>query len=169
MLDLVVLAVFPWLMAFAALSDLMTMTIPNRVSVALIVGFGAAALATGMPLADIGWHVMACVVALVVGYVLFELRWIGGGDAKLAAVVLLWIGPALVVDYVALTGLLGGVLTIALLAFRHFEMPVRLRGRVWLERLQQKASGVPYGVALAGAGLIVYPYSAIWLRTVAQG
>ena len=47
-LDIVRLSLFPALMAFAAASDLFTMTISNRVSLALIAGFLALALLGGM-------------------------------------------------------------------------------------------------------------------------
>ena len=56
-LDIVRLSLFPALMAFAAASDLFTMTISNRVSLALAVGFLALALLSGMAFLDILSHV----------------------------------------------------------------------------------------------------------------
>ena len=47
-LDVARLLFFPALMAFAAASDLFTMTISNRVSLALAAGFLALAFASGM-------------------------------------------------------------------------------------------------------------------------
>ena len=47
------LTLFPAMMAFAASSDLFTMTIANRVSLALIGGFALLALLTGMSGADL--------------------------------------------------------------------------------------------------------------------
>ena len=44
-LDLARLLLFPALMAFAAASDLLTMTISNRVSLGLVAGFFLLALA----------------------------------------------------------------------------------------------------------------------------
>ena len=49
MLEVAALVFFPALMAYAAASDLLTMTISNRVSIALVVGFAGVALACGMP------------------------------------------------------------------------------------------------------------------------
>ena len=46
--DAIRLVLFPAMMAFAASSDLITMTISNRVSLILVGGFFALALATGM-------------------------------------------------------------------------------------------------------------------------
>ena len=51
-LDIARLLLFPALMAFAAASDLFTMTISNRVSLALVAGFLALALLGGMGLHD---------------------------------------------------------------------------------------------------------------------
>jgi prepilin peptidase CpaA len=33
----------------------------------------------------------------------------------------------------------------------------------WLSRLYDRKSGVPYGVALALAALIVFPHSRVWI------
>jgi len=51
-LDFARLLLFPALMAFAASSDLFTMTISNRVTLALVGGFLAMALISGMSLND---------------------------------------------------------------------------------------------------------------------
>jgi prepilin peptidase CpaA len=37
---------------------------------------------------------------------------------------------------------------------------------VWVQRLHQKDGGVPYGIALAAAALVVYP-DTIWMKAVA--
>jgi prepilin peptidase CpaA len=71
-------------------------------------------------------------------------------------------------DYLFTASLLGGVLTLALLALRS-SVPQVLTARIgWLSRLHQPTCGVPYGIALAAAGLIVYPQTEIW-RAVALG
>ena len=57
--DAVRLLLFPALMSFAASSDLITMTISNRVSLILIAGFFVLAVMVGMPPAAIGMHVAA--------------------------------------------------------------------------------------------------------------
>ena len=67
-LDLARLLLFPALMAFAAASDLLTMTIPNRVSLALGGGFVVLALLTGMGFYDVLAHVGAGVVVLAVAF-----------------------------------------------------------------------------------------------------
>lgn len=156
-LDLVRLILFPALMAFAASSDLLTMTISNRVSLALAAGFIALALLTGMPPAAIGMHMLAGFVVLAVGFVFFWRGWIGGGDAKLVAATAMWFGFDHLLMYLTYASLFGGALTIFLIQFRKFPLPALLTGQGWLLRLHQPGGDVPYGIALAAAALIVYP------------
>ena len=54
MLEAALLVVFPMLVAFGGASDLLTMTIQNRVSILLIAGFVIVSLAIGLPLAKTG-------------------------------------------------------------------------------------------------------------------
>src|SRR5690606_7578768 len=97
--DAIRLLMFPALMAFAASSDLFTMTISNRLSLLLAAGFVLLAIATGMSLAEIGLHLAAAAMVLVVAFGLFSQGWIGGGDAKLAAATALWFGFDYLLDY----------------------------------------------------------------------
>ena len=156
-LQLMILGLFPAAMAFAAASDLVSMTISNRLSIALLVGFFLMAAMIGMPLADIGRHVMACLLVLAVAFVFFTRGWIGGGDAKLAAATALWIGFPLLLEYTMVAAILGGLLTLMLLQLRHFPLPSPLAAQPWITRLHSLENGIPYGIALAAAGLAVYP------------
>ena len=91
--------------------------------------------------------------------------WIGGGDAKLVAATALWLGWAHLLDYVLSASLLGGALTVGLLYFRGRDLPALLVGREWVERLHRKDGGIPYGIALAAAALLVYP-STVWMGSL---
>jgi prepilin peptidase CpaA len=155
--DAIRLLLFPALMAFAASSDLITMTISNRVSLILIAGFFALAIATGMTVTDVLWHVGAAAIVLAAAFAFFTRGWIGGGDAKLAAVTALWLGFDHLLPYLVYASLFGGALTLLLIQFRMAPMPRLLAGQEWLQRLHRKDSGVPYGIALAAAALAVYP------------
>jgi prepilin peptidase CpaA len=157
------LLIFPSLMAFAASSDLFTMTISNRISCILVGGFFALALLTGMPAGDILDHAGAMGIVLAVMFAFFVLGWVGGGDAKLAATTALWLGRAHLFDYIVYASLLGGLLTLVLIQFRSLAMPSRLTGKLWAERLHQPGGGVPYGIALAAAALLIYP-STVWMQ-----
>jgi prepilin peptidase CpaA len=151
------LTLFPAMMAFAAFSDLLTMTIANRVSLALVAGFVILAAMSGMSGADMATHAGAAGAVLVVAFICFARGWIGGGDAKLAAATALWLGFSHLFDYLVYASLLGGALTLMIVQFRHMPLPQLLAGRDWAERLHRQGGGVPYGIALAAAALLVYP------------
>jgi prepilin peptidase CpaA len=157
-----ILVLFPVLMAFSASSDLITMTIPNRVCAALVVGYIGLALAVGLPIATIGIDLSCALAVLALTFALFSLGWIGGGDAKLAAATALWLGWALMLDYSLIAAVLGGILTLGLLAARRAPLPVWAARLDWIARLHHPKTGVPYGIALAAAGLALYPQTQIW-------
>jgi prepilin peptidase CpaA len=157
LLDIARLLLFPALMAFAAASDLFTMTISNRVSLALFAGFLVLAVLGGMNVNDLLLHVGAGAIVLAVAFGCFAMGWVGGGDAKVAASAALWFGFAHLMDYLLYASLFGGALTLLLLQFRQWPLPSALTGQAWLLRLHAKESGIPYGIALAIGALMIYP------------
>jgi prepilin peptidase CpaA len=164
-LDAARLLLFPAIMAFAATSDLFTMTISNRVSLALTVVFFALALVMGLDATEVAWHVAAGVTVLAITFVFFTRGWVGGGDAKLAAVTALWLGFDHLLAYAVYASLFGGVLTVVVVYFRMQTFPAVLAGQQWLERLHRPEAGVPYGIALAAAALVVYP-DTVWMKAL---
>jgi prepilin peptidase CpaA len=155
--DTIRLMLFPGIMAFAASSDLVTMTISNRVSLLLAAGFLALALMSGMGWWDVLLHLGAALVVLVIAFGFFSQGWIGGGDAKLAAATALWLGFDHLMPYLVYASLFGGALTLLLIQFRMAPLPDFLARQEWVQRLHKKDGGVPYGIALAAAALAVYP------------
>jgi prepilin peptidase CpaA len=164
-LDIARLMFFPALMAFAAASDLFTMTISNRVSLALAAGFLALAFASGMAPYDILMHLAAGSLVLVAAFACFAFGWIGGGDAKVAAGAALWFGFAHLLNYLVYASLFGGALTLIMLQFRQWPLPYALAGQSWLLKLHAKESGIPYGIALAVGALMIYPETD-WIKAV---
>ena len=164
-LDIARLMLFPALMAFAAASDLFTMTISNRVSLALVAGFLALALLSGMGLYDILSHIGAGAAVLAAAFACFAMGWIGGGDAKVAAGAALWFGFGHLMNYLLYASLFGGALTLLLLQFRQWPLPYAFAGQHWLLKLHAKDSGIPYGIALAIGALMIYPETD-WISAV---
>ena len=76
---------FPAAMAVAGSMDLLTMTIPNRLCLALAVGYFLFAAIVGVPFYGVLFNVSCGIAVLLVMFGLFAMGWIGGGDAKLAA------------------------------------------------------------------------------------
>jgi len=163
--DAIRLLLFPALIAFAASSDLLTMTISNRISLALAAGFLVLAAISGMGFAEIGMHFAAAALVLVVGFACFSFGWIGGGDAKLAAAIALWFGFDYLLEYLVYASLFGGALTLLLIQFRLLPLPALFARQPWIMRLHEKGGGVPYGIALAAAALMVYPQTG-WMSAI---
>lgn len=148
----------PALVLTAAVSDATSFTIPNWISLALLAIFPFAALAAGVPLPTMGLHLALAFAALLAGMAMFALRWIGGGDAKLLAATVLWLGPPAMPDFLLGMALLGGGLAIVLLALRSDVLrPMVLLGPRWVNRLADPGKGIPYGVAIAAGALLALP------------
>jgi prepilin peptidase CpaA len=158
--------IFPLAISFAGITDLLTYTISNRTLAVLLAAFGAAVAVLGAP-----WQMLlGCLAAgfpmLIVGFTMFACGWIGGGDAKLLAAAALWIGFDHLLPFLFWTALLGGALSIVLLAYRSILPPAWLVRQPWAIRLHDRKEGIPYGVAIAGGALIVYP-STFWMTGLA--
>tara|TARA_R110002110_G_scaffold338508_2_gene548957 strand:- start:456 stop:971 length:516 start_codon:yes stop_codon:yes gene_type:complete len=163
------IAIFSAAMIFAGVRDLTTMTIPNWLTSALALSFFAVALLAQMPLADIAQHTAVAVVTVLLGMVFFAKGWIGGGDAKLMAAVALWLGWAQALPYFVIASMLGGGLTLLILGYRNLPLPAFVLRQAWAMRLHDRAEGVPYGLALAAAGLLIFPDTEIFRLTIAIG
>lgn len=157
MFEYPLLLVFPIAMVFAAAFDLFTMTIPNKISMALVAAFVVVAPLSGLPLETIAMHVAAGLLVLACGFFMFVRGWLGGGDAKLLAASALWLGFDSLTNFMVSVGLLGGVLSCAILAFRLYVPGHLFSGPHWLVRLHGKDNGVPYGLAIGAAALWLYP------------
>ncbi len=167
MLQIVTLVFFPAIMVYSALSDLFTMTISNRLSIALVAVFLPFAAMAGLSIQDIGLHAACGFGVLVITFTMFAMGWIGGGDAKLAAATALWVGWDHLLDFSLDSTLFGGALTLGILAVRQVPMPRFAVATEWIMRLHERGAGVPYGIALAAAGLVVYPDTGLWAAAVA--
>jgi prepilin peptidase CpaA len=147
--------VIPALIAAAGYCDLTRYTIPNSLPAALAAAFLAVAIFSVVGWLDFGVHAATGLIALAAGFLMFNLRWIGGGDAKLFAATALILGPHLVLDYTLLAAILGGAMAVMLLGMRQLPLPAPFSSQGWLVRLHDAREGIPYGVALALAALVV--------------
>jgi prepilin peptidase CpaA len=153
----ILLTVFAVLMAAAAFEDFRRLTIPNLVPAALCLLWPAYALATAPSLYDVLTAAGCGLAVFLVGAVMFARGWLGGGDVKLLAAATLWAGASQTLGLLLVTGVLGGVLALILWSpFGKFALSARsLFGRPGFAEAPGSAVPVPYGVAIAGAALIV--------------
>jgi prepilin peptidase CpaA len=160
--ELLVLLVLPALLATAAGWDIASFTIPNFIQVALLVVFAVLVFALGMSPAVFAAHLLAGFVGLMIGFTLFALGYVGGGDAKLFACVALALGLHDLLDYAMTASIFGGVLTLCLLAGRRVPLPRILAEQSWILRLHDEREGIPYGVALALGAFVILPHTEIF-------
>jgi len=158
-LHLIPLAGFAGLMATSAIEDFRRLIIPNGLILGLCVLWPFhVATAPMITLGAAGFAALCAAAVFLVGALLFSCGLIGGGDVKLLAAATLWAGPAATLPLLVWTALLGGMLCLFLLT------PVGALVAAARPSLhdpsRDPARGadpvpVPYGVAIAAAGLIV--------------
>jgi prepilin peptidase CpaA len=167
MTQILTLLFFPFLMAFAGASDLFSMKISNKIPIMLVLCFFITAILAEIQIETITYHILCALSVLLVTFCMFALGWVGGGDAKLIAATSLWFGLSNnLLNYFIIATLIGGLLTIAIMNSRRHPLPWPLSGSSWIVRLHDMNSGIPYGLALAAAALIVYPETGIWLAAM---
>lgn len=146
--DALVLGVFPAALSLAIATDLFRRVIPNTIVLVLVAAFAGLWMVGGVP--DLALRIAAATAILGAGFALFARDVIGAGDAKLAGALALWLDPAQLPLFLLLCGLLG----LALVAAEGL--------RAWLAPARAAlVPTLPYGVALAGAGLLLFPQSGL--------
>ena len=157
MMAFLILTVFSMCMILAMFTDMFTMKIPNRLVLALIGAFVIFAPIAGMSLATAGWHFLIAAIVLVGGFALFSFGLFGAGDVKFASATALWIGTSGTLEYLVLAAVFGGIAALLLICVRQVALPLSLLKIEWVDRLHNKKTGIPYGIALGPAALMVFP------------
>lgn len=149
------------LLIYAAVSDWRSRRIPNWIPLAIFALYGAflaGQYALGLPVPVLPvWPSLAVggAVAVVVG-VLFALNYLGGGDVKLIAALGFWAGPAWILPFLLVMALAGGVLALGYLALSRLPKRAPGDGRgPSTSNGERKQLKIPYGIAIAAAGLFV--------------
>ena len=164
LIDLIVLYAVPFLLAFAAVTDIMYRKIPNKIILALFVLFFPTAWLAGWSWEVILVHVGVFLVLLVLGFLLFLPGWFGSGDGKMLAVCGLWLGWPATQDFLVMTVLLGGLFAFMKL----IANSLLFESGIWFPRIVRTRLGsllltrnmsLPYGVPLAAGILVVLPMS----------
>lgn len=153
---------FAGLVIWAAVTDVRSFLIPNRISVAIGLLYPAYVIAAPQPIDWIGALIVAG-VTLAVGFVMFLISYrgspiMGAGDTKLLTVCALWAGPSLMFELLFIMAMAGGV--IALFTW------LRHRPAAAASGLGATAGGVmtllripfmrlPYGLAICAGALYV--------------
>ena len=94
---------------------------------------------------------------LAIGWGMFAIGLLGGGDAKLFAATSLWMGWGGIINYLIIFSICGGLLALCLILFRRIALPAGLAEMTWIATLHDKKQGVPYGIALAAGAMLAPP------------
>jgi len=139
----ILLAGLAALLLVAAVIDVRTFTISNRLNLTVALLAPLYWLSIALPLwPGVGIQLAAGAGVFALLAAAFYAGMMGGGDVKLAAALALWFAPASTIKFLVLTSLAGGVLTLGIVAFHRFK---RREGR----------PEIPYGVAIAIGGLAI--------------
>lgn len=156
MLVFLALAVFPAALLIASANDIYEFKIPNWLNLTLCLAYPVAGLALNAPFEQIVEGAFLGAGFLVIGFTLFALKIIGGGDAKLAAATVPWIGIAALDEFLIYTALSGLALTVVMSTFRALPILPVYAHAPWLIRLHERKKDLPYAVAIAGGGLLSF-------------
>ncbi len=150
------------LMLLVVYFDLTSYTIPNWLNGAVLLLFPALYF---MHPAGQDWQsaLVAFAVVFAVGFVIFSLNWMGGGDIKLLIALAPYLGfNQKLMDFLLIVALLGGVLSIVLWIGRKLiGLLIAYQTEQSLPRIMQKGAPVPYGLAIAGAF-----FHAMWVGNI---
>lgn len=146
-----------WMIIAAMISDVTRFIIPNRLVLVLLISYPIIVLLSPVT-PDWKSSLMIGGGAFAVGFALFALNLMGGGDVKLLAVIALFVGKDAFVDFITLVALLGGALSILLVVARKMiaHSFIRLgKSTQSLPRILTVGAPAPYGVAIGLAFLIL--------------
>ena len=164
----IIFVIAPLCLAIAAICDLLTMTIPNRVPAILLGAFVLVAPLAGLSLPVIGMHLAAGLIVFAVCFALFAMNVMGGGDAKLLTASAVWFGLNFsLTEFLVYVSFFGGVLTILILMLRRSENTILASG-LPISHLLFTAKKIPYGIAIGLGGFLAYPSSPLMMAALAR-
>jgi prepilin peptidase CpaA len=149
-----VLGLFFGLLAVAVLTDVETLRIPNRLCLALVAIYPAHLLASPVAV-DWPGALLLATVMFGGGLVSFAAGWMGGGDVKLMAATALWIGPGSFIDFLLVTAIAGGLISVLMLSGFRFTV-AQIADSAGFADIRDVILGrsIPYGVAIAVGGWV---------------
>lgn len=161
-MSLLGLVCFAGFMVWAAIGDVRSFTITNKLNLLIAISFLVLALPMGLTWPTFFDHIKVGVIGCGIAMAMFYIGIFGGGDAKMTGAIALWLGNAPMIPFIFYTALAGGALGVILIVGRrlakHYGLP---KSPKWARRILRKGSAVPYGVALGIGALIAMP-NATW-------
>lgn len=155
-LDITFLSIVVGALAIAAISDLRRLEIPNWISVVLIASYIPASLLSEISYATIAVQFGVAAGLFVLGAIAYYFGLFGGGDVKLISALALWIPWQYFGQFIIYIALVGGVLACLIIVIAKLSVFHAIRKRIsWINPESGYAQPIPYGVAIAAAGLLI--------------
>lgn len=151
------------LTAIAAFEDIRHLRIRNDFCLAILLLFLPVPIVIGF--SETLPHIISAALIFVVTAGLFFMRLFGGGDAKLLAVLALWLTPAQLPPFLMVMAIMGGVLGLIAIGLRRGQILQNIHKRFpkligpddgWLHTLMRGETVVPYGVAIFVAAAVTF-------------
>lgn len=162
MAAMLAIGIFCGCMLYAAVNDMLSMTIANRIPVLLAASFPVFAWLAGMDAMTIALHLAVGLGMLFLTFALFAAGAMGGGDAKLIAATSVWFGLSLALaQYLIWSAMLGGLLTLILVIYRATPLAPAMAHLPAFRHFGDREKGIPYGIALAPAAVLALPGSVL--------
>ncbi|MEM7058694.1 MAG: prepilin peptidase [Pseudomonadota bacterium] len=136
-------------MLHASITDLKHRRIANWTILGLLMLWLPVAMIAGLPAEAMIGSVAAAVLIFIIGFACFCFGWVGGGDVKLAAVAVLWLGAALAPAYLMLSAIFGALIALIFLGLAYVK-------RRWGASIRADAKMLPYGPGLASAAIVLF-------------
>lgn len=136
-----------------AVHDWRSLRIPNWINLSIAALFVLAVVLRPQDFAPLWHYAGAGALMLVVTYAMFAMGQFGGGDAKLASALALWLGFKGLAPFVMFTGIAGGVLGLLGLYIKKKKPFAHAAPEGWVGQLQLGRNALPYGIALAAGGV----------------
>ena len=139
-------------MLHASITDLRHRRIANWTVIALLIAWFPVALIAGLSGEAMLGSVSASVLVFVLGFVCFCFGLVGGGDVKLAAIAVLWLGAPMAPAFLMLSAIFGALIALVFVGI------ARLKRRGGKD-VQTDALMLPYGPGLASAAVVLFGQS----------
>jgi prepilin peptidase CpaA len=137
------LAILALVLVVAAVIDVRTFTISNRLNLAVALLAPIYWWSIALPLwPGVALHIAVALAVFLLLSIAFYLGMMGGGDVKLAAALALWFSPIGTLRFLVFMSIAGGLLTVVVIIVH------RLRSK-------EGRPEIPYGVAIAIGALAI--------------
>lgn len=128
--------IFIFLLGFISYTDMRYRVISNIQVISCFI-----MIAIGSYIFALELNIIAAIITLIIGFIVWKIKLVGAGDIKLLSVLMLFVKPSYVGEFLFLMSVFGAFLAIVILLAKKRHL------------------GVPYGVAIACSFVLLLIYN----------